>query len=125
MNGRIVALSTVATAADADRLARALVERRLAACVNVVPGVVSHYRYQGELHRDQEQLLVIKTRAERMGALRAALAELHPYDVPELVALEISDGLEPYLDWLDESVLEGAAPHPPDSPSGHRKRSRS
>ena len=104
MNGRIVALSTVATAADADRLARALVERRLAACVNVVPGVVSHYRYQGELHRDQEQLLVIKTRAERMGALRAALAELHPYDVPELVALEITDGLEPYLEWLDESV---------------------
>lgn len=104
MSGRIVALSTVATAADADRLARALVERRLAACVNVVPGVVSHYRYQGELHRDQEQLLVIKTRAERMGALRAALAELHPYDVPELVALEISDGNEAYLAWLDESV---------------------
>jgi periplasmic divalent cation tolerance protein len=104
MNGRVVALSTVATAADADRLARALVERRLAACVNVVPGVVSHYRYQGELHRDQEQLLVIKTRAERMGALRAALAELHPYDVPELVALEISDGNEAYLAWLDESV---------------------
>ena len=104
MSGRVVALSTVATAADADRLARALVERRLAACVNVVPGVVSHYRYQGELHRDQEQLLVIKTRAERMGALRAALAELHPYDVPELVALEISDGNEAYLAWLDESV---------------------
>lgn len=104
MNGRVVALSTVATAADADRLARALVERRLAACVNVVPGVVSHYRYQGELHRDQEQLLVIKTRAERMDALRAAFAELHPYDVPELVALEITDGLEPYLEWLDENV---------------------
>ena len=106
MNGRVVALSTVATAADADRLARALVERRLAACVNVVPGVVSHYRYQGELHRDQEQLLVIKTRAERMGALRAAFAELHPYDVPELVALEITDGLEPYLEWLDENVSQ-------------------
>ncbi len=104
MSGRIVALSTVATAADADRLARALVERRLAACVNVVPGVVSHFRYQGELHRDQEQLLVIKTRAERMDALRAAFAELHPYDVPELVALEITDGLEPYLEWLDENV---------------------
>ena len=104
MSGRLVALSTVATAVDAERLARALVERRLAACVNVVPGVVSHYRYQGELHREQEQLLVIKTRAERMDALRAALAELHPYQVPELVALEITSGSDAYLKWLDASV---------------------
>jgi periplasmic divalent cation tolerance protein len=104
MSGRVVALSTVATAEDADRLAKALVERRLAACVNVVPGVVSHYRFEGELHRDAELLLVIKTRAEKLDALRAALVELHPYDVPELVALEISAGHEAYLAWLDASV---------------------
>jgi periplasmic divalent cation tolerance protein len=66
--------------------------------------VVSHYFYQGKLHRDEERLLVIKTRAERMEALGAALAELHPYELPELVALEISDGLAPYLAWLDASV---------------------
>ena len=104
LSGRVVALSTVGSAEDADRLARALVERRLAACVNVVPGVVSHYRWQGELQRDEERLLVIKTRAERIEALREALRELHPYELPELVAFEISDGSPEYLKWLDEGV---------------------
>ena len=104
MSGRVVALSTVGSAEDAERLARALVERRLAACVSVVPGVVSHYRWQGELQRDEERLLVIKTRSERLDALRRALAELHPYELPELVAFEISAGSEPYLAWLDEGV---------------------
>lgn len=104
MSGRIVALSTVATAEDAERLARELVERRLAACVNVVAGVVSHYRWKGGLQRDEEQLLVIKTRAERLEALQAAIVELHPYEVPELVAFEIAAGHPPYLDWLDENV---------------------
>jgi len=104
LSGRVVALSTVGSAEDADRLARALVERRLAACVNVVPGVVSHYRWKGELQRDEERLLVIKTRAERIEALREALRELHPYELPELVAFEISDGSPEYLKWLDEGV---------------------
>jgi len=104
LSGRVVALSTVGSAEDAERLARALVERRLAACVNVVPGVVSHYRWKGELQRDEERLLVIKTRAERIGALREALRELHPYELPELVAFEISDGSPEYLKWLDEGV---------------------
>jgi periplasmic divalent cation tolerance protein len=104
LSGRVVALSTVGSAEEADRLARALVERRLAACVNVVPGVVSHYRWQGELQRDDERLLVIKTRAERIEALRDALRELHPYELPELVAFEISDGSPEYLKWLDEGV---------------------
>ncbi|HEY7923562.1 MAG TPA: divalent-cation tolerance protein CutA [Vicinamibacteria bacterium] len=104
MSGRVVALSTVGSAEEADQLARALVERRLAACVNVVPGVVSHYRWQGELQRDEERLLVIKTRVERIEALRDALRELHPYELPELVAFEITAGSEAYLKWLDEGV---------------------
>jgi periplasmic divalent cation tolerance protein len=104
LSGRLVALSTVGSAEDADRLARALVERRLAACVNVVPGVVSHYRWKGELQRDEERLLVIKTRTERIEALREALRELHPYELPELVAFEISEGSPAYLKWLDEGV---------------------
>ena len=104
MSGRVVALSTVGSAEEADRLARALVERRLAACVNVVPGVVSHYRWQGELQRDEERLLVIKTRAERIEALRDALRELHPYELPELVAFEITAGSEAYLKWIDDGV---------------------
>lgn len=106
MSGRVVALSTVGSAEDAERIARALVERRLAACVNVVPGVVSVYRWQGELQRDQEWLLVMKTRAEALEPLREALVSLHPYQLPELVAWPIAGGHEPYLRWLDAS-LEG------------------
>jgi periplasmic divalent cation tolerance protein len=101
---RVVLLSTVGTAEDAERIARALVERRLAACVNVVPGLVSVYRWKGEVRRDDERLLIIKTRAAKLEALREALVTLHPYDLPELVALPIEAGHAPYLAWLDESV---------------------
>lgn len=104
MSERQVAFSTVGSAEDAERVARALVERRLAACVNVVPGVVSIYRWKGAVEREEEHLLVIKTRAERLPALREALVALHPYEVPELVALDVADGHPPYLAWLDESV---------------------
>jgi periplasmic divalent cation tolerance protein len=101
---RVVALSTVGKAEDAERIARALVERRLAACVNVVPGVASFYRWKGELWRDEEWLLVVKTRTEKLDALREALVALHPYELPELVALPIEAGHAPYLAWLDEGV---------------------
>ena len=104
MSERVVALTTVATAEDAERIARALVERRLAACVNVVPGVVSVYRWKGEVCRDEERLLVVKTRAEKLEALRDALVSIHPYELPELVALPVESGHGPYLAWLDESV---------------------
>ena len=120
MRGRVVALSTVASAEDADKLARVLVERRLAACVNVVPGVVSHYRWRDALQRDQEQLLVIKTRAERLAALRAVFAELHPYDLPELVALAVAGGSDAYLRWLDDSVLVSPAKAPRARARGRR-----
>jgi periplasmic divalent cation tolerance protein len=101
---RLVALSTVGNAEDAERIARALVERGLAACVNVVPGVVSVYRWKGAVERGEELLLVIKTRAERLGALRDALVELHPYELPELIALPVAFGHAPYLAWIDEST---------------------
>ena len=117
MSRRVVALSTVGSAEDAERLARALVERRLAACVNVVPGVVSHYRWRGALQRDAEHLLVIKTRAGRLGALRAAFSELHPYELPELVALGIAGGSDAYLRWLD---AETAATEPRARARGRR-----
>jgi len=101
---RVVALSTVANASDAERIARALVERRLVACVNVLPGVVSIYRWQGEVRKDQECLLVMKTSAEALEPLRSALVALHPYEVPELVAWPISAGHDPYLRWIDDSL---------------------
>lgn len=107
MSSPVVAFSTVAKAEDADRLASALVESRLAACVNVVSGVVSTYRWKGRVERDEERLLVIKTRRDRLPALKAELVRLHPYEVPELIVLEVEDGLAPYLAWLDDSVTTG------------------
>jgi periplasmic divalent cation tolerance protein len=107
VTGRLVVLSTVGKAEDAERIGRALVERGLAACVNVLPAVTSIYRWKGKVEKDEERLLVIKTRAERFEALRQALVSLHPYEVPEVLALPIAAGHQPYLDWLDESVKEG------------------
>ena len=104
MTGPLVALSTVATAEAAERIARSLVEKGLAACVNVVPGLVSFYRWQGRVERDPEVLLVIKTRSERFEELKAALLAEHPYDLPELVAVPIAAGHQPYLEWLEASV---------------------
>lgn len=100
MRSLLLCLSTCPDAATAARIARALVDERLAACVNRVPGVSSTYRWQGEVHDDSEVLLVIKTRRECLDALRARLPALHPYAVPELIALEIADGYHPYLDWI-------------------------
>jgi periplasmic divalent cation tolerance protein len=100
----IVALSTVGSAGDAQRIARALVERRLVACVNVVPGVTSVYAWKGDIATDSELLLVIKTRREKLDEVRSALLELHPYEVPELVALPIEGGLQAYLEWIEDSV---------------------
>ena len=104
MTGRIVVLSTVGSAGDAERIARAMVEQGHAACVNVVPGVASFYRWKGEISRDAEWLMVMKTTAARFEALREALVEMHPYDVPEVVELPIERGHAPYLEWIDASV---------------------
>mgnify|MGYP001605948150 CR=1 FL=1 len=100
MDTALLCLSTCPDTETAAKIARALVEERLAACVNRVSGIASTYRWQGKIHDDAEVLLVIKTTRERFDALRERLMELHPYDVPELVALEIAEGLPAYLDWL-------------------------
>lgn len=113
MSERIVVLSTVARPEDAERIASALVERGLAACVNVVPAVTSIYRWKGKVERDEERLLLIKTRGERFEALREALVSLHPYEVPEAIALPIAAGHAPYLAWLDESVRAATPPRRP------------
>jgi periplasmic divalent cation tolerance protein len=100
----LVVFSTVGSAEDAERIARSLVEGGQAACVNVVPGVVSVYRWQGQVAREEERLLVIKTRADRFEALRDALVRQHPYEVPEVLALPVAAGHPPYLAWIDEAV---------------------
>ena len=90
--------------ADASRIARALVTRRLCACVNIVGGVVSVYRWQDKLEEEGESLLVIKGTESGFEDLRQALVELHPYDVPEVVCLDVKDGHGPYLDWVRSCV---------------------
>lgn len=102
MRGRAALRVVLVTAPprSARRLARALVDRRLAACVNLVPGVGSVYRWKGRVEEARETLLVIKTAAPRVGALLAAVRELHPHDCPEAIALPVTAGLEAYLDWV-------------------------
>ena len=84
----------------ADRLARDLVEGRLAACVNVVPGIRSFYRWEGAVQADAEFLLVVKTRTDRLEALASRVREIHPYDLPEILALPAAGGSREYLDWI-------------------------
>ncbi|MDR7069846.1 periplasmic divalent cation tolerance protein [Pseudoxanthomonas japonensis] len=93
-------LSTCPDADTAQRLARALVDERLAACVNLLPGVVSTYRWQGQVEQATEVQLLAKTTGERREALVARLAELHPYELPEILAVETAAGLPAYLDWV-------------------------
>jgi periplasmic divalent cation tolerance protein len=101
MTGRIVvALSTAPSEEKAVEIARALVTEGLAACVNVVPRVRSIYAWKGELTEDSEVLCVVKTSADRVPALLARLPALHPYEVPELVVLDVTAGHGPYLDWV-------------------------
>lgn len=95
-----VVLVTAPDAESAGRLARALVDERLAACVNLVPGVRSIYRWQGRVTEDEELLLVIKTRAGRAAALAARVRDLHPYAVPEVLELAAVGGSEAYLEWV-------------------------
>lgn len=104
MKEYVVALVTCGKAADAKRLATALVRERLAACVNVVPGVTSIYTWKGKLCRDRELLLVIKTRSDKGAALTRRVRELHPYSVPEVIQLPVRAGSAPYLRWIDETV---------------------
>lgn len=90
--------------APAAQLAERLVAENLAACVNRIAGVVSHYRWHGRMQQDTETLLLIKTTQEQLAALRARIAVLHPYELPEVVAVPVVGGLEEYLDWIRASV---------------------
>lgn len=104
MNEAIVVLVTAPSADKAAEIARALVEERLAACGNILPGVRSIYRWEGRVHDEPEVLLLLKTTAERFDALRARVVALHPYEVPEVIRLDIAAGHAPYLDWIRDCV---------------------
>jgi periplasmic divalent cation tolerance protein len=100
MTDFLLALTTVPDEAKGRDIARALVEKRLAACVTVTAAAKSVYRWKGDVCEDAERVLLIKTRAELFPALEEALRSLHPYEVPELIALPVERGSTAYLDWL-------------------------
>ncbi|MDH5835203.1 divalent-cation tolerance protein CutA [Luteimonas kalidii] len=104
----IACLCTCPDAASARRIAHALVEARLAACVNLLPGVTSVYRWQGRVEQADEVLLVAKTVRERLDALTRQVQALHPYELPEVVAVDIAGGLPEYLDWIAAETRPGA-----------------
>ena len=102
-NARIV-LTTAGSQEEARKIAHALVERRLAACVNIVPHVESIYRWQGKIETAEEWLLLIKTQAELFDRVCDAVKELHSYDLPECVMLEVTAGSQEYLDWIAKNT---------------------
>ena len=101
---KIVVLTTCDSAEEAERLARHLVEHRVAACVNIIAGARSVYRWKDKIEDAAEFLLVIKSRRDAFARLRAAIAQLHSYEIPEVIALPVVDGSEAYLNWLDREM---------------------
>jgi periplasmic divalent cation tolerance protein len=104
MTDKRLVLTTAGSEEEAQKIARRIVEHRLAACVNIFPRVQSIYPWQGKVESAQEWLLVIKTTAERFPAVQEAIGQLHSYDLPECIAVTIEDGSPHYLKWLEDSV---------------------
>jgi len=100
----VVVFITAPNAAEAERIAGALVEERLAACVNVLPGCRSIYRWEGALQRDEEVLMIVKSSRRAFAALEKRVVELHSYDVPEVIAVNLTDISEGYLAFLEDSI---------------------
>jgi len=104
MTDKKIVLTTSGSQEEARKIAHALVEQKIAACVNIIPGVESVYRWEGKVESAQEWLLIIKTIEPACERLRKVLSELHSYEVPECVVLGIQDGSPAYLRWIGESV---------------------
>src|SRR6202142_1083267 len=104
MTDKRLVLTTCGSVEEARSIAHALVERQLAACVNIVPQIESVYRWQGEVETEAEWLLIIKTTLAAFDRVREALSELHSYELPECIEIGIEDGRAAYLEWIGESV---------------------
>lgn len=100
----ILVLCTCSDNHVADTIAQTLVEERLAACVNYLPNILSTYRWKGKVHQDSEVLLLIKTTTDRFYALKTRILEIHPYELPEIIAVDVSLGLDRYLKWILEET---------------------
>ncbi len=121
MTDKVVVLVTCGSNEEAERIARALVEARLAACVNILGPVRSIYRWEGKLNDDKEVLLLIKTSRSLFDQVRHAVEKAHSYEVPEVICLPIIDGAPNYLNWLTDSVSEPPQPAAP-TPKPHASR---
>ncbi|MEM3421813.1 MAG: divalent-cation tolerance protein CutA [Candidatus Hadarchaeum sp.] len=99
-----IVLTTVKDRREANRISQALVSEKLAACVSIVPNVTSIYRWQGKIEGSREIILVIKTSAKKIDRLMSRIKELHSYQVPEIISLNVQRGLPQYLKWLKESL---------------------
>jgi len=104
MTDKVVVLSTCETLEEAERLARHLLELKLAACVNILPGVRSIYRWRDKVEEATELMLVIKSRRDVLPRLRAEIEKLHSYEIPEILVLPVVEGSEAYLAWLDREL---------------------
>ena len=104
MTDKIVVFSACDSAEQAETIAKALVDQHLAACVNIVPGARSIYRWKGQIEDTAEWMLIIKSRRDLMDQLRAAIGKIHTYEVPELLAVPVVDGSESYLAWVDREL---------------------
>ena len=104
MTDKILVLTTAGSKDEARKIGRALVDRLLAACVNIVPQVTSIYRWEAEVEEAEEWLLMVKTTRAAFERVREAILELHSYDVPECIAVSIDDGSVGYLSWIGQSV---------------------
>jgi periplasmic divalent cation tolerance protein len=104
MTDKRIVLSTAGSEDEARKIASHLVEQRLAACVNIVPQIESVYRWQGKVESSREWLLLIKTTVERFSSIRDAIQQLHSYELPECIAINIEDGSAAYLEWIGEAL---------------------
>jgi periplasmic divalent cation tolerance protein len=104
MTDKLLVLTTTESETEARKIAQALIERRLAACVNIVPRIQSVYRWAGKVEQAEEYLLLIKTMRHREDQVRSAIRELHTYDLPECIAISIESGSAEYLKWLSDSM---------------------
>jgi len=107
MDRAVFVYTTYPSVVEAEQAGRAIVERRLAACVNILPGMISHYRWQGAIERAEEAVMIIKTRASLAEAVRTAVKEMHSYTTPAVLFVPLEGGDPAYVEWLMEETREG------------------